>query len=78
MVAHLLKVAAQYSGHQPRPDSRIYSDLDINGSDFIEFVEEVERHYGIYLSVVSSQLAGAEAQDPTIEFLAQEVVRQSS
>ena len=78
VLTHLLQIAQRYSGRQARPDDRIYGDLDMNGVDLIEFIVEVERHYGVDLSWVSPRQPGAEAQDPTIEALANDVLRQQS
>jgi hypothetical protein len=78
VLTHLLQRAERYSGRQAQPDNRIYGDLDINGGDFIEFVVEVERHYGVDLSWVSPRPPGAEAQDPTIESLTRDVLRQQN
>jgi hypothetical protein len=76
VLAHLLQLAERYSGRQAQPDNRIYGDLDINGGDFIEFVVEVERQYGVDLSWISPSKPGAVAQDPTIDALAKDVLRQ--
>jgi hypothetical protein len=38
-----------------------------NGSDFIEFVEQVEGHYGADLSWVSPRQSGGEPQDTTMQ-----------
>jgi hypothetical protein len=76
VLAHLLQLAERYSGRQARPENRIYADLDINGGDFIEFVVAVERHYGVDLSWVSPRQPEAEAQDPTVEAIARDVLRQ--
>jgi hypothetical protein len=76
VLSHVLQLATRYSGRQAQPDNRIYRDLDINGGDFIEFVAAIERHYGVNLSRVSPRHPGADAQDPTIDALAREVLRQ--
>ncbi len=76
VLVHLLGLAERYSGCSAQPDDCVYRDLDINGSDFIEFVEEIEGHYGVDLSCVSPRQSGVEAQDPTIGALATEVLRQ--
>jgi hypothetical protein len=76
VLAHLMKLATRYSGRQAQPGDRIYGDLNINGGDFMEFVVEIERHYGVDLSSVSPTQSGAKAQDPTIEDLAKDVHRQ--
>jgi hypothetical protein len=74
----LTALATRYSGRTAHPEDRIYADLDINGSDFIEFVEEIERRFGVDLSWVSPRGGKVEAQDPTIETLAEVVRRQTS
>jgi hypothetical protein len=76
VLGELLELATYYAARQAQPKERVYADLDINGGDFIEFVVEVERRYRVDLSWVSPRQPGAEAQDPTIEALAQDVVRQ--
>ena len=75
VVRELLDLAAHYGARHAQPESQVYADLGINGSDFIEFVEEVERRYGVDLSWVSSRDPRAEAQDPTINALAEDVLR---
>jgi hypothetical protein len=45
ILTDLLKLGSEYGGCQAHPNSRLYADLDINGSDFIESVEEVERRF---------------------------------
>jgi hypothetical protein len=76
LLNELLELAAKYGARHPQPESRIYTDLDINGGDFIEFVEDVERRYDVDLSWVSPHDHLAEAQDPTIRALTQDVMRQ--
>lgn len=76
VLGELVKLAAQYGGRHPHPESRLYADLDINGGDFLEFVVEVERRYGVDLSWVAPSDPGKEAQDPTLQSLADDVVRQ--
>lgn len=76
VLVHLLGLAERYSGRPAQPDDCINRDLDINGGDFIEFVEEIEGYYGVDLSWVSPRRPGTEAQDPTIGALANDVVRQ--
>lgn len=75
VLAQLLELGTRFAGRRALPTSQVYADLDINGGDFIEFVEEVERLYGIDLSWVSPRDPRAEAQDPTIQALAEYVMR---
>lgn len=70
VLARLLDLGTRFAGRPALPNSQVYADLDINGGDFIEFVEEVERLYGVDLSWVSPRDPQAEAQDPTIQALA--------
>jgi hypothetical protein len=53
VLAHLLELASRFAAPQAQPNSRVYADLDINGGDFVELVEEVERLYCVDLSWVS-------------------------
>jgi hypothetical protein len=76
LLAQLLELASRYAGRPALASERIYADLNINGSDFIEFVEEVETHYGVDLGWVSPRQRGVKAQDPTIEALANDVLLQ--
>ena len=76
ILTYLLQLARTYSGRDAQPGDRIYRDLDINGGDFLEFVVAVELHFGVDLSWVSPHDPKAEAQDPTIEALANDVFRQ--
>jgi hypothetical protein len=76
VLAQILELGTRSAGRPAFPNSRVYADLDINGSDFIEFVEEVERLYGVDLSWVSPRNTRVEAQDPTIQALAEYVLRQ--
>jgi hypothetical protein len=78
ILTDLLRLARTYSGREAQPSDRIYGDLDINGGDFLEFVVAVERKFGVDLSWVSSRDPKAEAQDPTIDALADDVFRQLS
>ena len=75
VLAHLLSRASYFSGREARPESLIYGDLDINGSDFIEFVEDVERQYGTDLSWMSPRDPREPAQDATVEDVARYVTR---
>ena len=72
----LLELASQFSGRQALPASRLYADLDINGSDFIEFVVAVERRFAVDLSWVSPRAAGEKTEDATIEAIANFVLLQ--
>ena len=76
VLPHLMAMAQRFSGRSPLPSDRIYADLNINGGDFLEFVVEVERHFGVDLSWVSPRQGSGEAQDPTIQALAEDVIRQ--
>jgi hypothetical protein len=76
VLGELLELVTHYGGQHPRPASRLYADLGINGGDFLEFVVEVERRYGVDLSWVSPRDPRAEAHDPTLQSLADDVVRQ--
>ena len=78
ILEELIALATHYAARPAAPDDRIYADLDINGGDFIEFVEEVERRYAVDLSSVSPRSHEAEAQDPTIKTFAEAVQRQIS
>ena len=78
VLANLLDLATQFSGRDVLPTSLIYQDLDINGSDFIEFVEEIERTYDLDLSWISPCDPRASAQDVTVEAIAFYVVKQRS
>ena len=71
----LVTLAAYYAARQPDANSRLHADLGVSGGDFIEFVQEVERH-DVDLSWVSPRDTRAEAQDPTLSALADDVVRQ--
>ena len=75
VLAQLLALGARFAGRPALPNSQVYADLDISGGDFIEFVEEVERLYGVDLAWVSPRDPRAEAQDPTIQALAEYVMR---
>ena len=73
----LVVIASRYSGRAAQPNSRIYGDLDINGGDFIQFVEEVERRYDVDLSWVSPPRgSGASAEDATVEAIASNIIQQ--
>lgn len=72
----LLQLASDFAAMQAHPNSRIYADLGINGGDFLELVETVERRYGVDLDWVSPRDLSAEAQDPTLESLAENIVSQ--
>ena len=76
VLRELLELATHYGGRHPQPESRLYADLDINGGDFLEFVVDVERRYSVDLSWVSPRDPQAEAQDPTLQSLAENVMRQ--
>jgi hypothetical protein len=76
VLRELVKLATYYGGRHPQPGSRLYADLDINGGDFLEFIVEVERRYGVDLSWVAPSDPRAEAQDPTLQSLADDVARQ--
>ena len=78
VLVKLLELAEEFSGQRASAEDRIYADLDINGSDFIEFVEAVERLYGVDLSRISPSDPRAEAEDPTVQALAEYVVAQRS
>lgn len=52
------------------PEARIYADLGINGSDFIELIEEIETRFGVELNDVSPKRQGEEARDISTEELA--------
>jgi hypothetical protein len=54
VLAQLLELGTRFAGRRALPNSRVYADLDINGGDFIEFMEDVERLYGVDLSWVQS------------------------
>ena len=77
VLADLLKLGSEYSGCAAQSYSRLYADLDINGSDLIEFVEEVERRYAVDFSwICPPHGSEAEPQDPTIIALADFVIQQ--
>jgi hypothetical protein len=76
VLRELVKLATYYAGRHPQPESRLYADLDINGGDFLEFIVEVERRYGVVLSWAAPNDLRAEAQDPTLQSLADDVARQ--
>jgi hypothetical protein len=76
VLAQLLALASRYAGRKAQSDSLIYGDLDINGSDFVEFVQEVERQFNVDLDWVSPRQSGVAAQDTTIGALANDVLRQ--
>ena len=76
VLGELLELATYFSTRQAQPESRVYADLNINGGDFIEFVEEVERRYSVDLAWVSPRDPRLEAKDPTIKALADDVLRQ--
>ena len=76
ILAELLELASRYAAQQARPDDRVHCDLNINGGDFLEFVVDVEGRYGVDLSWVSPHDPRAEASDPTIQSLANDVVAQ--
>ena len=76
VLSELLALAIYYGGRHPKPESRLYADLDINGGDFLEFVVEVERRYDVDLSWVAPSIPGVEPHDPTLQSLADDVVRQ--
>ena len=75
LLMQLLELASRSAGRTARPSDRICADLDINGSDFIEFVEEVETRYAADLQWVSPRERGSKAQDPAIEDLAIDLLR---
>jgi hypothetical protein len=76
VLSELLELATYYGGRQAQPESRLYGGLGISGGDFLEFVIEVERRYGVGLAWVSPRDPRAEAHDPTLQSLADDVVRQ--
>jgi hypothetical protein len=59
--SEILRMATQFAGKTAEPSNRIYADLDINGSDVIEFVEAVETRYGVDLEWICPR-------DPTGQF----------
>ena len=73
VLADLLNLARTFAGRQAQPEDRIYADLDINGSDFIEFVATVERRYEVDLAWVSPRDSKEQATDPTIGALAENI-----
>jgi|GEM_PF-5949561 len=67
----LLDLATHFSGRAAERDSRIYADLDINGSDFVAFIEEVEGRFGVDLGWMSPRGGSdSSAQDATVEAIA--------
>ncbi len=76
ILSDLTALATRFAGRKALAEDRIFADLDINGGDFIEFVEEVEHRYEVDLSWISPLHEGAEARDPTLMTLAAAVQRQ--
>lgn len=74
--AQLIEWASLFGGRPAKPESRLYADLGINGSDFIEFIEKVERAYRVDLFWISPRGRRAEAQDATIGSIVEYVVSQ--
>jgi hypothetical protein len=66
ILERLLELASRFSGSQACANSRVYADLDINGSDFIEFIAKIERDYEVNLDWVSPRDRSKLAYDPTI------------
>jgi len=49
----ILEMGSRFAARPAKPSSRIYADLGINGSDIIEFVEAIEKRYGVDLQWIS-------------------------
>ncbi len=74
LLDELLKLAKHFSGRAAQPGSRVHGDLDMNGSDFTQFVQELEQRYGVELSWISPPAgSGASAQDATVEAIARSI-----
>ena len=74
---HLLARATYFSGKTAAPESRFYADLGINGWDFIEFCEDVERTFRIDLRPFFEDGTG-DFRDATVAELTAYVARQDS
>jgi acyl carrier protein len=73
----LRELAEQFSGRRNiREEDLIFSDLGINGQDFIDFVEEVERQFGVDLNDVSPRGAGGSGKDVSLSGLCSLIVEQ--
>lgn len=71
ILPELASIVSRYSGKSKfSPDGRLYADLGINGSDFIELVEEIEARFGIDLNEVSPKGARESAKDVSTKELA--------
>jgi hypothetical protein len=78
ILSELMSLAGYYSAREAKPDNRLYADLDINGSDFIEFVQDIERRYDVDLGWVSPRDLSASAYDPTIKEISENVRAQGA
>jgi hypothetical protein len=75
VLVSLARMARTFSGASVvRPESRLHADLGLGGGDFIEFIEEVERAYGVSLEEVSPHGHGV-AADVTVAEVAEVILR---
>ena len=69
--SELATIVSRYSGKSRfTGDAMIYADLGVNGSDFIELIEEVETRYAVDLNEISPREPGARARDVSTRQLA--------
>jgi hypothetical protein len=72
----LITIAAKFSGAKRiDADCLLHDGLGLGGSDFIEFVEEIEREFSVDLESVSPRHAGM-ATDVSIGTLADIILEQ--
>ncbi|HKT14653.1 MAG TPA: hypothetical protein VJR87_04525 [Allosphingosinicella sp.] len=66
ITAVILGVATDFAARAAKPSDRIYADLNINGYDVIDFVETLEKRYGVDLDWVSPHDANAQFYDASL------------
>jgi hypothetical protein len=77
VLADLTTIAKHFSGQQQINEEKyIYKDLDINGQDFIDFIEEVERRFGVDLETICPRARGKSGIDVTLTALTASILEQ--
>ncbi|MCC6479269.1 MAG: hypothetical protein IT552_08680 [Sphingomonadaceae bacterium] len=63
----LLSHVTDFSGNKhPRLDQRIFADLDINGSDYVDFFDKIDKKFRVDTKIITEDQNG-KAVDPTVE-----------
>lgn len=75
--SELAIIVSRYSGKSKfTGDALIYADVGVNGSDFIDLIEEVESRYAVDLNEISPRESGANARDLSTRQLASIIAAQ--